>query len=226
MSAWAGIGDVLPLAVGVAISPFPMMAAILMLLAPKGRSTAVGFLVGWMLGVIITLGAFTLLGEVIPESEATPEGATIRALVQLVLGLLLIWLAVRQWRGRPKADGEAPAMPAWMSAIDTMKPGAALLMGLLLSSVNPKSLLLHLSAGIGLSGIVEGGALVTAFIVYAVVASATVGGPVICYLIAPATFEKPLTSLREWLVQNNTAVMTVLLLVIGISLVGKGLAVL
>ena len=34
---------------------------------------------------------------------------------------------------------------------------------------------------------------------------------------------KPLQELREWLVGNNTAVMSVLLLVIGAVLAGKGL---
>jgi hypothetical protein len=38
------IGDFLPQALGVAISPVPIIATILMLLAPKAGATSVGFL--------------------------------------------------------------------------------------------------------------------------------------------------------------------------------------
>ena len=36
------IGEILPLAVGIAISPIPIIAAILMLLSPKARARVSG----------------------------------------------------------------------------------------------------------------------------------------------------------------------------------------
>jgi hypothetical protein len=47
---------------------------------------------------------------------------------------------------------------------------------------------------------------------------------VVGYLIASARLAGPLDKLREWLVDNNAVIMTVLLLVIGVSMIGKGLA--
>ena len=44
------IGEILPLALGIAISPIPIIAAILMLLSPRARTTSVGFLLGWEIG--------------------------------------------------------------------------------------------------------------------------------------------------------------------------------
>ena len=35
------IGEILPLAVGIAISPIPIIAAILMLLSPRAKGTSV-----------------------------------------------------------------------------------------------------------------------------------------------------------------------------------------
>src|SRR4029453_18692301 len=46
------IGEILPLAVGIAISPIPIIAAILMLLSPKAKATSVGFLLGWLAGIL------------------------------------------------------------------------------------------------------------------------------------------------------------------------------
>jgi hypothetical protein len=48
--------------------------------------------------------------------------------------------------------------------------------------------------------------------------------PVVGYLIAAARLAGPLEKLREWLVDNNAVIMAVLLLVIGVSMIGKGLA--
>jgi len=46
------IGELLPLALGVAISPLPIIAVILILLAPPAGSTSGGFLVGWVVGIV------------------------------------------------------------------------------------------------------------------------------------------------------------------------------
>ena len=65
----AAIGDTLPLALGIAISPIPIIAAILMLLSPRARVTSVGFLLGWVLGIVVAVSAFTLLSAVLPEED-------------------------------------------------------------------------------------------------------------------------------------------------------------
>lgn len=44
--------------------------------------------------------------------------ATWVTILKIVLGLLLVLLAVEQWRGRPRGDDE-PELPAWMKTIDT-----------------------------------------------------------------------------------------------------------
>ena len=44
------IGDLLPAAIGVAISPVPIIAIILMLGTPKARSNGPAFAAGWVLG--------------------------------------------------------------------------------------------------------------------------------------------------------------------------------
>ena len=48
--------------------------------------------------------------------------------------------------------------------------------------------------------------------------------PVIGYLIASTRLAGPLDKLRVWLVDNNAVIMAVLLLVIGVSVIGKGIA--
>jgi threonine/homoserine/homoserine lactone efflux protein len=218
----AVIGEILPLALGVAISPIPIIAAILMLLSPKAKGTSVGFLVGWVLGIIVAVTAFSLLSSIIPEQDSDAS-KPISGVITLVLGALLLLLAARQWRSRPKA-GEEPPLPKWMAAIDEMNAGRGLLLGFVLAAVNPKNLLLGAAAGvsIGTGGLTVGEATIV-IAVFTLIAASSVAIPVIAYLVASARMAGPLEALRGWLVHNNATVMAVLLLVIGVAVIGKGL---
>lgn len=215
------IGDILPLALGVAISPIPIIATILMLLSPKARSTSLGFLIGWLSGIIVAVVVFTLLSAFIP-SEQSDTGRIVTAIIKIVLGALLLLLALKQWRGRPQGDAE-PALPKWMSAIDSMSAGRAAMLAFVLAAVNPKNLLLAASAGISLGFASTPSATIVAAIIFVVIAASTVAIPVIAYLIASNKLADALEGLRVWLLHNNATIMAVLLLVMGVSVIGKGI---
>src|SRR5215471_14742528 len=137
----AVIGDLLPLGVGVAISPIPIIAVILMLMSREASRTSVGFLIGWVAGiVVVTTVVLLLVGQAKNASQGQPS--TLSSVLKLVFGVLLLLLGANEWRHKPK-PGETPAMPKWMG---------------------------------------------------------------------------------EWLAANNATVMSVLLLVIGVVLIGKGIA--
>ncbi len=217
------VGDILPLAFGIAISPIPVIAAILMLLSPKAKGTSVGFLLGWVLGIVVALVVFILLASVVrPADPDQPQ--PIAGVVKLVLGALMLILSVKQWQGRPHGD-EEPTMPSWMAAIDQLTPVKGFGLGFLLSAVNPKNLLMGAGAGviIGSAGLaVE--SVVVVVIVFTVIAALSVAVPVVGYLVASKAMTGPLESLRAWLVRSNHTVMAVLLLIIGVTMIGKGLS--
>lgn len=106
------IGEILPLALGIAISPIPIIAAILMLLSPKARGTSVGFLIGWVLGVIVAVVIFTLVSSSLPESD-DHASKPIAGVIKIVLGVLLLLLAIKQWRSRPKATPNHRCPNGW-----------------------------------------------------------------------------------------------------------------
>ena len=98
-------------------------------------------------------------------------------------------------------------------------------LGFLLSAVNPKNLLLAISAGVIIGGASLGlGDNMIVIVVSVLIAGCTVLIPVIGYLVAATRLAGPLDSLRGWLVDNNATIMAVLLLVIGVSVIGKGIA--
>lgn len=218
----AAIGEILPLALGIAISPIPIIAAILMLLSPKARVTSVGFLLGWTTGIVVAVTVFTLLSSIIPKDD--PGGAKpVKGIVSLVLGVAVLLLAVKQWRGRPRGD-QKPALPKWMRAIDEVTFPVALGLGFLLSALNPKNLIMGAGAGVDIgSASLDAGSIVVVIVVFTLVAACTVAVPVIAYLLAAAQLRGPLDRLRGWLEKENAVIMAVLLLVIGVSMIGKGI---
>ena len=217
------IGELLPLAVAIAISVTTIITTVLMLLSPKARSRTVGLLVGCVVGVGGAIALFTLLADMLPRQDS--GGSSLEAsVIRMVVGVLLVVLALRQWRGRP-ANGDRAELPKWMAGVDSIMPGKALVFGLLLSAVVPKNLLLALSAGliVGEAAFSNGRAALV-IVVFTAIATSTVAVPVVAHLVAPARMRAPFERLREWLVENNVAIMVVLLLVIGVVMIGNSIA--
>ncbi|GAA2074225.1 GAP family protein [Aeromicrobium tamlense] len=216
------VGEVLPLAMGVAISPLPVIAAILMLLSPRARATSLGFLAGWLSGIIVAAGTFVLAASVLPGQDSTGS-APVAGTIKIALGALMLVLAARQWRSRP-VPGEDARLPKWMSAIDAMNAVRAAGLGFLLAAVNPKNLLMAAGAGvtIGSADLSAGGSVMTV-VIFTLLAGCSVALPVVVALGAGQAVEGPLARLRAGLVVHNAAVMTVVLAVIGVALVGQGI---
>ena len=208
-------GELLPLAVAIAISITTIITTILMLLSPKAKRRTVGLLVGCVVGVGGAVALFALLAGLLPTQNS--GGSRAAAVINMVVGVLLVVLALRQWRVRP-ARGDQAELPRWMTEVDSMTPTKALVLGLLLSAVVPKNLLLALSAGV-----IVGKASVV-IVVFTMIATSTVAVPVVAHLVAPARMHGPFQRLREWLVENNVTIMGLLLLVIGVVMIGNGIA--
>ena len=216
------IGDILPLAIGIAISPIPIIAVILMLITPKARSNGLAFLAGWLLGLAVVATIVLIVANTAGVSTSSGPSRTVSA-IKLALGVLLLVVAWRQWRKRPKPGEEAP-LPKWMKALDRFTPGRALAIAALLSGVNPKNLVLNVTAAAdvaqaGLSGIDQ--AIV--MIVFVLVASLGIITPVAVYFAMGDRSESVLAEWKTWLSANNATVMFVLFLVFGFVLIGKGI---
>ena len=218
------ISAILPQAVGAAISPIPIIAVILMLFTPKARVNAPLFAVGWALGLVVVAGIAYLAGE--GADAATDEDASNGAFaLKAVLGVLLLLLALRQWRSRPKSGDPPAPPPKWMQGIDQFTPVKSFGLAVLLAGPNPKNLLLSIAAGTTIAQLGATGADAwVAILVYALLGTVTVGGPVLYYFAAGKQAEEHLNELKGWLSANNATVMAVLFVIFGISLLSDGLS--
>jgi threonine/homoserine/homoserine lactone efflux protein len=216
------ISEVLPFAIGVAISPVPIIAVILVLFSTRARVNGPVFALGWIVGVAVVSTVVYLVADA--GDVSTSGGASDTSYwIKLVVGLLLVRFAVRDWRKRP-APGETPETPKWMSAIDTLTPAKAGGLGVLLSTVNPKNLALSLGAGASLAQVgASGGEAAVGLIVFVLIASLTIAVPVVFSLTGGERAAHVLDGWRVWLAAHNTAMMAVLFLVFGAVLFSQGL---
>ena len=217
------IGQVLSLGVGVALSPVPIIAVVLMLGTARARANGPAFVLGWVIGLAV-VGTIVLLAASGADASESGEPATWVDVLKLVLGCLLVLVAVRQWRGRPR-EGDEAAFPKWMQTIDTFAPGKALAMGALLSGVNPKNLLLTLGAAsaIAQTGI-DTGQQAVALAVFVAIGTLGPGLPVAIYFALGPRAKRVLDDLKLWMAAHNAAIMAVLCLVIGTKLIGDAIA--
>ena len=217
------IGEILAPAIGVAISPVPIIAVILMLFTKRPKSTSLAFLAGWILGLATVSGIVAAVAQ--PQDFDPDSGpSTAAAIIRLVLGLLLLWLALRQWRSRPK-PGEEAHMPGWLASLDSITPVKSLGLGALLSGINPKNLALTLSAAMAIVQVELGSAgTAGAMIVFIIIASISVAAPIAVYLVMGEKASRTLDGWKAWLSANNHTVMFVLLLVFAVVLIGKGIS--
>jgi threonine/homoserine/homoserine lactone efflux protein len=217
------IGQVLPFGVGVALSPVPIIAVVLMLGTPRARVNGPAFLLGWVAGLAV-VGVIVLLVAGGAGANEDNEPATWVDWVKIALGALLLLVALRQWRGRPRAGEEAP-MPQWMRTIDRFTPARSVAIATALSGINPKNLLLTVGAA---AAIAQTGAdtaeQAVALAVFVLIGTLGPGLPVAIYFALGERATRTLDDLKAWMGANSASIMAVLCLVIGAKLIGDGVS--
>jgi threonine/homoserine/homoserine lactone efflux protein len=216
------IGDMLPAAIGVAISPIPIIAVVLMLVSPRGRVNGPAYLLGQIVGVAGAGAIVLLLAGGLGDDSGDSSGS--RTWLPLVLGIVVLGLAGKHWRGRPH-EGEEPVTPKWMGAIDDFSPVKAFGAGIVLSALNPKNLILTIA---GMAAIVAASVPADeealALVVFTIIGSLGVAIPVVMYFALGDRAGPLLARLKEWMARHNAAIMAVILLLIGVKLVGDAIA--
>jgi len=199
----------LPLAVGMLLSPLPIVAIVAIVLAPRGRTSAPVFT------GTFTLVAFAVVGlgaaGAARAAESTgPDARTVSLILAMVLGVGFTVFAIASWLSRPK-DGKPATAPKWLAAIDGVTPLSAAGLGLGMAVMNTKNIPLELKAGA-----VIGEAHLPSLAAVGLCVAVAVAGSVL--LIAPALVElsggtrvrSALQTLKSQLITHNAAMMTVL----------------
>ncbi len=215
------IGDLLPSAVAVALSPIPIVAIVVVLGASHARTSGPAFALGWIAGLAAVSVVVVLLVGSGSDADSDDPGLD---WLKIAIGVVFLGMAANYWRKRPK-EGQAPEEPGWMATIDRATPARAAVLGLALSGANPKNLALTLTAAASIAEAgLDGTDTAIAVAVFVALGSATVAGSVLFYLVAGERAARPLATVKQFMSDNNAVIMMLVLLLLGAKLLGDGLA--
>jgi hypothetical protein len=222
---WRAVGEALPLATGLALSPLAVITGIILLLGDRGRVKAALFALGW-LGAVFLIAAIAFWVVDVAEDVDAEGTATGVDIVQLLLALLFFGLAVLSWRKRPREGGPAPHNKL-LRRLDGIGVAGALLVGLAQGFVVIKNIPLAAGAGARLGEAeLTGGEAAVALLVFALVSTAGVLVPLAVALVGGRTLTPALTTAREWLEANTLPITITVLAVLGSYFLGQGIGLL
>ena len=217
-SLLATIGLSIPIAIGLALSPLPIIAMVLALMSAGGRTRGTFLLLGRVLALVVVFAVVIGASDAI---TALADLVSLPPVVKVVLGFALIVFGIVKWR--PKASGPA-ALPGWMTTLETASPPKAFGLGFLLTVANPKELGLLTAAGVTIGGAaltIPEEIVVALAVVF--VACLSIAIPLLAAVVAPTWMTPRLQTMRAWLERNNSTIMAILLIVIGAIVAGGAL---
>lgn len=217
----------LPFAVGIAISPVPIITVILMLFTPRPESNGAGFLLGWFLGIGIPALVVFMLDRMFNQGNDSTPPSHVASMIRIAVGLILISVATWNWIHRNKPDDENKK-PLLMKVVDSITPWKAIVLGFLFADVtNPKNLALTVAGCMAITGgHLSAVGNIISLTLFTGLASLGVAIPVLLFMSGGETAKQTVEQWRQWLMKHKKGVMAVLFFVFGIALFIKGLNIL
>lgn len=214
------VGQLLPIALAIALSTVPLTAVLTILLSPR-PAVALPFLIGLLLGMLIVTGAFALGLRAAPLAAGSAQQAAL-AIGEIVLGSALVVYGIVLFARRRKVP-PIEDLPRWLKAVGRIRAAPAFGLGLILT-VRPKALLLSAAAGIVIgSASFSPTEFVVVLLLFVVVGGSTVAVPVIFTLARPKEARRPLGAAERWIAENSRTMTTLIAVIVGVVVLGVGL---
>jgi hypothetical protein len=209
--------ELLPLAIVCALSPWAIVAVILMLASDR-PSNSVAWLVGWTLSTLaIGVLIVVFLGGYDFSRSSTPT--TVACVVQVLLGVLLLLAAGRFWARRPARTGKLPKEPGWMTRIGKMSPVFAFLIGAFWINTT-----VVIAAGVDtLRAELSNGESMVVFAAFTLITVSVQGGLILYAYVLPKHSAIGLRRIREWIARNQQAALSVVALILAVWFGSQGL---
>ncbi len=215
--------SLLPLIIGSAVVPIQIIMVTLLLTGPKqGPAKAIAFVAGMTLVRLAQGVIFGLLLTGSSSADSSAGSGLVKSTLLLVLGILLLITAYRNFAREP--DPDAPP-PKWLTMLNSMGPLGALASGAGLILISAKFWVFTLGA-LGVIGEAQLGqpSSTIAFLLFVLLAESLLIIPILIRLVMPSRAAALLGSLGDWLEAYNRQIVMVVSLVFGLLFLYQGVA--
>lgn len=194
----ASVATLALLGLFLALQPWSVLAAILLVTAHDGLRKESAFVAGWITVLAVVAGATVL---VYPSISHTSTTSQVQGGIELAAGIVVGGWLLRRWR-HPRDAGTA-GQPSWMARLDTMSPVVAFGLGAFLPTY---AVVVAAVSEMISSGLTQWWLLAVA-LAWVLLASTGVASPLLVLLRdrehAPETYQ----SWRTWILSNSRAVL-------------------
>jgi hypothetical protein len=215
------IFELFPLIFAAAVVPMYSIVVLTLLQSQGGLLKAIAFVTGGVSARLVQGILFDLVIGAACQENAEPGPKLIVSTLLLMVGILLLITAFKQWRKQD--DPDAPT-PQWMSAVRGLSAVKAVSAGALFPVIAVKQWVFTLSAiaVIGEAGLGRA-ASAGAYLFFVLATQMLVLVPILACAIAPLRTSQPLEAAQAWLERYNRAIVVVMSLIIGAWFLFKGI---
>lgn len=207
------VADLVLIALGIALQPFRLSAFILILSANGGTKKGLGFILGWLVSLVLVVAVVVLITGGKPVRFRTVSSTAV-LIIKLALGIALIMIAAVQWRRRNRPR----RTPAWLARLDTMSPWTA---AVIAAIMQPWTLVAAAAVTAAQARLSSAAGYLT-LALFCVLATSSFIVIELYTVIAPAASTQ-LAALRNWLDTHGNEVIIIVCLVLGVWLTGQSI---
>jgi len=219
--------SLLPLSLGIIMSPLAIMALVAVLLSKQARRNGVAFLLGWAVAIVLLLSVSFAIFSAIEVREVGDPPVWV-PVVRLVLALLFIvggiyvyrrgrvhLVAMSHAKNPTQVAQAAPQLPGWLRAVETFTPARSFLLGLGIFALNPvdASCAILAALDVRLSGL-DGTTVTIVFVVFAILGILPIAIPVVLVLVKREAADPALGAIKRWIASHTGLLNALLLFVI------------
>lgn len=221
-SVLEAIGATFTFAVGIMVSPLPIIALIIVLMGKKAVSGGFTFVVGWILSVMALIYIAIALGQQFQNTQPN----RLEGLIQVALGVFFVYYAFKQFAISYRTR-KNPTLPKWMEGITSLSLLKLFGLAVLLNLSNVKNIPLAAQAvnAVRTIQLSVPEQWITAFI-FALITSLPMLVPAVWVAFGGERAQSTMSHAKNFLVKYNHLVMGGLFLMMGSQAVGGGLQVL
>ena len=216
------LGISLPIALGIAASPWPIIALMILLMTPKSVTNAYAFLLGWFIG-LFGVGMVVLNSPGLTSESGEPS--QLMGWIRLSLGGIFLVFSLLLVRDLIH-NKNRPNIPKWMAKVDSYGFMHSLSIGFLLSGLNFKnaSMVVTGASIIGSSGM-NSQLESLGLLVFCLISSVGVLLPHAIFVLFQTKAELIFGKMKFWLLKHRVQILLLVLVLFGGLSLYKGIVI-